>query len=725
MRSARTYAIPLALISSACSIQARCGLEHCLPNAGDAMPSEDTSGSSRAGGDTKVARMISVPVAVERGRPMARSFVAKIAAGASCPAAPVGWVLQPAPVIASTRMTALMARYCAYELEPGAVVPAVMPALDAPAGVIESVAADYAQVLPQPSPQAPPQALVLGTGAGHHARLREQLGATFKDGASNVDDTMRPYVAIIDTAEPAVAWPGKPREQHGLVMGGIVSTIRCPADDASCDRERILYAQAFPSSLSSTGDDVEARGSVWSLNLAVLEALERWRSLSNGKVPLVLNMSVGWEWSSEDSLVLRSRRGDLLSGKGLEGLEGGEVLEGGEGLEGGEVLEGLEGGAFPSLSPAEEALFLTLSWASCQQVLAIAAAGNTRGGACAQTGPMAPAAWESVKRLDWSECRDLLDPADHAGMSLEPEHRPNALVYAAGGVDADDQPIVNARPGSEPKRVLYASMASVPTPAGGHTAPWTGTSVAAASLSAIAAQYWGLGTNHALRPAEVMAAIDGQATPIDLGYASGAFVPRVRAYDVLPKLYEQSSLLLVSPDDTDESSGAPNRPLMTLESNPTDDRTCNGRSVKAFSFAGAAAPVGVAWPELTAQPDSPICPLCPLKISSSPASLKIAVNTTAYPLTIGTTAVLELHLPGGQVTQIALDLRNQCTQLSCMLWLDDYSHPNGTIDKTLSDYVKGANVGSARMSFYVPTSTIGNQLGGTQLVGNEIPIFRN
>lgn len=699
MHSARKYALPLALIASACSTQARCGLDHCLTDSGDAGPTKDAGGPAGADGDAKDAargargaKEVAVPVVVEPGRPMARSFVAKIAAGASCPVAPVGWVLQPAPVIASTRVAALMARYCAYELAPGAVVRAALPALAAPAGVIESVVADYAQVLPQ--------ALIRGTGAGHHARLRDQLGASFKDGASNVDDATRPYVAIIDTAEPEVAWPGKPREQHGLVMGGIVSTIRCPADDASCDRERVLYAQAFPSSLSSTGDDVEARGSVWSLNLAVLEALERWRSLSGGKVPLVLNMSVGWEWSGEDTEVLAAGRSDLLEGRG---------------------------GA--TLSPAEEALFLTLSWASCQQVLAIAAAGNTRGGACAQTGPMAPAAWESVTPLDWSECRALLDPADHAGLAPEPEHRPNALVYAAGGVDADDQPIVNARPRSEPKRVLYASMASVPTSHADYTAPWTGTSVAAASLSAIAAQYWGLGANLALRPVEVMAAIDGQGTPIAAGCVaqsassvpSSASVPRVRAYDVLPDLYESSSVPLVSPADTDASSGAPNRRPLRLESNPTDNRTCNGRAITVFSFAGAAT-TGDEWPELTPQPNSPICPACPLKLSSSQgASLKVAVDTTAYSLqTLGTTAVLELHLPQGQVTRIDLDLRGQCTLPSCTVGLAAYSHPSGTTSQTLSDYVMAANVRSARLSFHVTTSG-----GGTQLVGDEIDVFHD
>jgi hypothetical protein len=696
MPTARTLSIPLVLALSACSIQSRCGLDQCRTDAGDAGETGDAGGPSEPGD----AAEVSVPVEVEPGRPAARSFVAKIAAGARCPAAPVGWVLAPAPIIASTRVAALMARYCAYDLEPGAGVPAVLPSLRAPAGVIERVVAEPARLLPQ-APGAVTGA-PLGTGEARHARLREQLGATFKAGASNVDDAVRPYVAIIDTADPEVAWPGAPREQHGLVMGGIVSAIRCPADAASCDRERILYAQAFPSSSSSAGSDAEARGSVWSLNLAVLEALERWRSLSNGEIPLVLNMSVGWEWGVNDTELMMGSRGHLLAGR--------------------------EGSVRSELSPAEEALFLTLSWASCQQVLAIAAAGNTRGGACTQTGPMAPAAWESLPPLSWAQCRDLLDPADRAGLGAEPDHHPNALVYAAGGVDADDLPIVNARPRSAPGRVLYSSMASVPTPAG-YTAPWTGTSVATASLSAIAAQYWGSGTNHALRPAQVIAAIDDDSAPVAAGCVAGgapsrgtATVPRVRAYQVLPKLYEPSSLTFSAPSATLSSAGSEAQPSVTLDPSADGTRTCNGRAITAYSFAGAQSLSGTAWPELTPQPDSPICPLCPLTISNSTgASLRIAVDTAAYSLpTLGSTAVLELHLPQGNVTRIDLDLHNQCSLPSCNLRLDAYSHPSGTSGQTLSDYVVGANVRSARLSFYVATGS-----NGTQLVGDEIDVFHD
>jgi hypothetical protein len=62
-------------------------------------------------------------------------------------------------------------------------------------------------------------------------------------------------------------------------------------------------------------------------------------------------------------------------------------------------------------------------------------------------------------------------------------------VYAAGGVTADGQPIPVARPGSTPPRVVQAFQA-VAGAGTRQTDAWTGTSVAAAALSGLAASIW-------------------------------------------------------------------------------------------------------------------------------------------------------------------------------------------------------------------------------------------
>lgn len=716
-----TLTVPLVLALSACSTEVRCGLDGCAGGESDGAESltqvTASDGNLDGGGSgsgTGPEELEAIPIVSEPGRPTARAFVARIASGASCPAAPPGWVLAEAPVVSSEQVTALMSRYCAYHLPSGIDTPASLPSLHAPAGVVERVEAEPARLLTQGSTAGPGAGttLVTGTGAGHHAELRAGLGARFVAGASNIDDDLRPYVAVIDTADPEAAWPGAPREHHGLVMGGIVSTVRCPDADPSCDRERILYQQAFSDTLATAGGDIEARGSVWSLNLAVLAAIERWRTLAGGDVPLVLNMSVGWDWGPDDTEFLGSSR-DLLTG----------------------------GPGRPDLSPAEQALFVSLAWASCQRVVAVAAAGNTRGGACSETGPMAPAAWESVKAPTYDECAGLLDPDDLALLGPEAAYQPNRLAYAVGGIDAADRPIVNARPESQPPRVLYSTMASVPTKAGHHTTPWTGTSVATAAFSGLVAQVWGMAANRGMGPAEVVHTVTQAGSDVDAGTMrrdpdGDASIPRIQAQDVLPSLYEAWTPTLVPPPLATVGAGggvvSPGASAVVLAADPDHTQSCMVRTIEAYAYGGAQSSSGAPWPELSPQPNSPICPGCPLTISSTDgAALRVEVDSDYRSQPVGTTAVLELHLPQGQITRVGLDLQQACEVpsgtldtpgtldlSSCELPLSGYSHPLGITGQTLSDYVVGADVRSAVLAFIVGSSS-----GGTQLVGNEIDVF--
>ncbi|MCA9708065.1 MAG: hypothetical protein KDK70_19595 [Myxococcales bacterium] len=676
--SPRTTPLLLALVLPACALEARCGLRRCDPTlpiveaTGTTTDADTTAGDDDGtGGKTPDA---------PPPRPIPRSFVAKIVAGERCPAAPAGWALQPSPTVPSTRLGELLSRYCAYRFQGGPELsPTSAPAL-VPARVVERLDPDYPVVLPQGDPQ-----FVRGTAPARYAMLRQQLGIGFVDGAHPVN--RGPSVAIVDTIDrtSAGAWTNDPAEQHGLTMAGIVRAIRCPETDASCS-PRIIHAQAFPESLGN-------RGSVWSLNLAVLEAIEQWRGLASSS-PLVLNMSVGWEWSSDDTKHLGDHRADLL--------------------------QGLEGPADPEISVAEEALFLTLSWASCQRVLAIAAAGNTRGGACSQSGPMAPAAWEALPPLSFDQCHALLDPGDRAGLGEEAEYeQDHRLVYAAGGVDASLAPIVNARPLSTPKRVLYASMASVPVGNGQYSPPLTGTSVASASLSGIAAEYWAL--HPTLSAPDVIEAITDTCASndtVDAGCAGpDDAVPVIRASTVLPQR-SAPSFTLVPPALTSGStqSSSPTQLLPPQPAGSFGPRTCT-----ASSFAGAPSASAASWPELAPQPQNPICPTCPLNYTADPgATLGIDVDADYRSRVDPSTAVLELFLPSGAVTQVDLDLTAQpacvASPGACTVELSSYPDPTGNA-QTLSNYIVQASVRKATLAFYVTTDDT------TRLVGNEIDVL--
>ncbi len=710
----------LALFISACSVPASCGLDGCGLDSLGLTTSDGASskGNGDGDGDGSSGGVEQPPVeVVHPSRPRARSFVAKLLPGQACPALPAPWVLQAAPPTPSAHVGELMSRYCAYQVDSGVATPKSMPTLDAT--VVERAMADPLSVLPQAS------SFTSASGGIYFQRMRESLGVEFKSGAKNVEASARPYVAIVDTADPfdpanhGPDWTaGAARERHGWVMGGIVSSIRC-ATGASCDSKRQIYAQAFPPSLTVSGADDEARGSVWSLNVAVLRALEEWRGKSDGTTPLVLNLSVGWEPGPNMLELLGGSREQVLAGK--TGHE--------------------------ELTPAEEALFITLATASCQGVLTFAAAGNTRGGACAETGMMSPASWEQIDSLSWSECRNLLDEADWGLLGDQPTYdaeRRNRLVYGVGGVDEYERPIVNARPDSAPPRVLYSAKASVPMSNGQYTVPWTGTSVATAAMSAIAAQYWAQ-PDHRRDPApKIVADLNATTKPVDAGClldGPAATVPRIQPETVMSHLYEY---VPPTPPSTVIPSPLGATPTVSLAPETDRDAACTGRTITTYSFSGAQTPdpAGPGWAELTPQPNAPICTTCPLTISSTTAEIDLDLDPDFgiyHP-----TAVLELHLANGGVTVVDLNVGRNCTFTAgtagtasspgqpptlgtltgCTpVSLGDYSDPtapNGS-NATLAGLVAGSGVRSARLSFYVQS----NDDAGFRLLGNEIDIVVN
>lgn len=128
------------------------------------------------------------------------------------------------------------------------------------------------------------------------------------------------------------------------------------------------------------------------------------------------------------------------------------------------------------ISEASIAVRTALEYAACEGALVIAAAGNAGSGPAPGAGPVFPAAWE--QRL--------------APSCAGPTPRP--LVYAVGGVNGRDLPLASVRPGARP--VLAAPAFVVPGvmdnlgPDPVITGPFTGSSVAAAVASGIAASVW-------------------------------------------------------------------------------------------------------------------------------------------------------------------------------------------------------------------------------------------
>ncbi|MFT3768591.1 MAG: S8/S53 family peptidase [Minicystis sp.] len=274
-------------------------------------------------------------------------------------------------------------------------------------------------------------------------------------------------VAVVD------AWPGVGRVgnfDHGFGMAAIARRIACGPGPSSC------FLTAAPHlALDLVAPDVHNvfNGGFFGyqsrLARAIVEAVTA-RAATAPDDKLVINLSVGW---------------DSRYNVGPDGLISEPVI----------------------------AVRTALEFAACQGALVIAAAGNAGSGLNPGVGPVSPAAWESIA----------------APTCAGPVTRP--LVYAIGGLDGRDLPLANTRPGGLPRLAAPAYMApGVMNDSSGPviTGPFTGSSVAAAVASGIAASVWH--QDPSLRPDQVMAYLHASAvvSPIPADFCLGASCGVVR-----------------------------------------------------------------------------------------------------------------------------------------------------------------------------------------------------
>jgi len=271
-------------------------------------------------------------------------------------------------------------------------------------------------------------------------------------------------LAFLDTQPTGVGVPAvSGYSQHGFTLTHIARHLVCsPATSTRCAAQ-ITTRLALPLTSfdarrrSRTGID-RARGGHVGMQSDLAEAIssevEAWlgdRSRAGAPQHLVLNISLAWD--------------PRLFG----GLGEAEVAE---------------------LRAGTQAIYRALQYAASLDVLVLAAAGNQKDcpGVPAD-GPMLPAGWERNA------------PPESCGAARAP------LVYAVGGLDSKGNPLWNARNGGMPPRGTYAEHAVVPTADDDRpTAMYTGSSVATAVASSIAAVVWD--TLPALSAPEVMELLD-------------------------------------------------------------------------------------------------------------------------------------------------------------------------------------------------------------------------
>ncbi|MGZ3451955.1 MAG: S8/S53 family peptidase [Polyangiales bacterium] len=316
----------------------------------------------------------------------------------------------------------------------------------------------------------------------HDATLT-QAGATSLPGAPS---PVR--VAVIDTS-PTATKITEGRSPHGYVVERVIREISCPGDGASGPCVGQIEGRLGLPQIDTSHTDVTNGGyfgSQGQLARAIADAVDAWsyRRTHTRYEPtrLVINLSVGWD-----------------AGRGYETVGS-------------------------RMSHPADAVMAALKHASCKGAITIAAAGN-KSGTPETTGPMFPAAWETVAAPTKAECEALegIGYYEERVDAIFPKadvYRP--LLWAASGVDGRDRAIATTRVGGVARLVAYADEV-VARDGSAFTKNLTGSSMAAAIVSGTAAAAWGYAPH--VTPADLMATL----------YARGADLTKGAPVDVTDK----------------------------------------------------------------------------------------------------------------------------------------------------------------------------------------------
>jgi hypothetical protein len=284
--------------------------------------------------------------------------------------------------------------------------------------------------------------------AAHGDELNAALSARGKaslgdlEWTTNVEFPVR--VAVIDTA--ARTWSDPDNNPHGKAVGTLLRDTAC-GDSPTCKVkvENFLGLPLIRDTETLPGQTVIRRdvdhggafGAHGDLARAIVRAVD-----AGPTTRMVINLSVGYDTTA---LLATSLIPDF------EDLENTVVLD-------------------------------ALRYARCHGALIFAAAGN--GPVPAKSGQRAafPARWTELNALDVATCTQLYGVANFAD-STQP------LLYAVSAVDFGEEPVLTTRESGQSVLAALGFAAVREDPNGGYTRILTGTSMATATVSGIAAAY--------------------------------------------------------------------------------------------------------------------------------------------------------------------------------------------------------------------------------------------
>lgn len=326
------------------------------------------------------------------------------------------------------------AGYCFYEWSSREVAP---PEAFKEAGLTPDCPA-IARMAPNWSPKDIPQYIWDDLGIETARNLRGVVAGSQAQPwyGKALGDREAIRVAVLDATPRALDVDDPSR--HGLGVTRLIGSMIC--DDLGPRCQEIVRAYlALP--LSSENEPPSEKGGFYGhfghLADALHKALADW---DPGKQRLVINLSLGWDPVKAE----------------------------------------------PESVPVETIRKL-ITAATCQGALVVASSGNATG----TERPLLPAGWEVFPALDAKGCADAGYPFVGQGAG---KYRP--LVHAVGAVDQYSQRLVSMRPWGQPRLAAYGlavvgthpSDKEFPPPA--QPIPLSGTSMATAAVSAIAAAVW-------------------------------------------------------------------------------------------------------------------------------------------------------------------------------------------------------------------------------------------
>ena len=564
-----------------------------------------------------------------------------IASGASCPTPPAGWQHRPLFTPSSTASPSPLDAFCLYEHD-GAGNTTEIPAL-VQSGDLVQADRDCAVV----------------SGA-----FENELGNHFLDqtgplvnGVPGGPGEVR--LALLDTSPTGATLPtNDDTSDHGYTLTHLARRLLCGGKPlASCavqltnrlalDLEVVAVDPVVVESNLENGGHF---GFIGDLATAIDAEVDEWLDGTSAR-RLVLNLSIAWD--------PQHLKNDADSQEAIN---------------------------------ATEAVRQALRKASCKGALAIAAAGNRQGGHDTSKEALLPAAWEHELAPDFTACTSLLPgwttdaggaevptgpgrPWESSGPSgyLEP------LVYAVGAVDSHGVPLGIGRRDAIPRLAAYGNhgVTSDPKATEGHTAVYSGSSVATVVVSAAAAAAWrhrgNLPRHHLMN--ELHASGEDLERPAKL-YPEGSQEPQVHRISLCNTLqhacqgphcpdlgsltcdsWQKTSPQWTPPEAPEPQNAEPIQNVLgTVDGCPNWLHYCDEGNIgepTSDIVCPAGASYGIddsAW--TGPQPDDIPCPSCPIKDTSSGEGGNFTQGCEGYTLFFS----VHPEYAGGNITQLTLEI---------------------------------------------------------------------